>query len=194
MVSLLRQSVYSRLVGYEDNNDAERLAEGPAMRVVVGGRGPDRPAASASAMSRFVANQMGLAKAARHWSLRSVQVKLIEMGGRLVRHARRLIFHLSEVSVPGRLFPGVMESHRSVIASARLGERKTTILLRGRVLQEVALSSERLHPIYGNPMTIKTDNECGSGRQSFSLSAGPGVARFCTTWQWAMMVPSRLGC
>ena len=35
---------------------------------------------------------------------RSVQVKLIKMGGRLVRHARRLIFQLSEVSVPRRLF------------------------------------------------------------------------------------------
>ena len=37
-----------------------------------------------------------LPKAVRHWSLRSVQVKLIKMGGRLVRHARRLIFQLSE--------------------------------------------------------------------------------------------------
>ena len=34
----------------------------------------------------------------------SVQVKLIKMGGRLVRHSRRLIFQLSEVSVPQRLF------------------------------------------------------------------------------------------
>ena len=53
LVSLLRQSVYSRLAGYEDTNDAERLADDPAMRVVVGGRGIDRPAASQSAMSRF---------------------------------------------------------------------------------------------------------------------------------------------
>ena len=45
-----------------------------------------------------------LPKAVRHWSLRSVQVKLIKMGGRLVRHSRRLIFQLSEVSVPRRLF------------------------------------------------------------------------------------------
>ena len=45
-----------------------------------------------------------LPKAVKHWSLRSVQVKLIKMGGRLVRHARRLIFQLSEVSVPRRLF------------------------------------------------------------------------------------------
>ena len=50
-----------------------------------------------------------LPKAVRHWSLRSVQVKLIKMGGRLVRHARRLIFQLSEVSVPRRLFEGVLD-------------------------------------------------------------------------------------
>ena len=50
-----------------------------------------------------------LPKAFKHWSLRSVQVKLIKMGGRLVRHSRRLIFQLSEVSVPGRLFQRVLE-------------------------------------------------------------------------------------
>ena len=50
-----------------------------------------------------------LPKAVRHWSLRSVQVKLIKMGGRLVRHSRRLIFQLSEVSVPRKLFQGVLD-------------------------------------------------------------------------------------
>ena len=40
---------------------------------------------------------------------RNVQVKLIKMGGRLVRHARRLVFQLSEVSVPRRLFEGVLD-------------------------------------------------------------------------------------
>ena len=48
-------------------------------------------------------------KAVKHWSLRSVQVKLIKMGGRLVRHSRRLIFQLSEVSLPRWLFQGVLE-------------------------------------------------------------------------------------
>ena len=37
LVPLLRQSIYSRLAGYEDVNDAERLAVDPAMRHV-GGR------------------------------------------------------------------------------------------------------------------------------------------------------------
>ena len=50
-----------------------------------------------------------LPKTVKHWSLRSVQVKLIKMGGRLVRHSRWLIFQLSEVSVPRRLFEGVLD-------------------------------------------------------------------------------------
>ena len=234
LVGLLRQSVYSRLAGYEDTNDAERLAQDPTMRIIVGRRDTDRSAASTNTMSRFetevltqdgnvegldrlnaewvdgamsrtphrrvildmdswdrarrvvakvewhrgelfprvgfivtnmtagpegvvrfyngrgtaeqwikegkyalnwtrlschrfVANRVRLSlfilaynlgnflrrlclpKAVRHWSLRSVQVKLIKMGGRLVRHSRRLIFQLSEVSVPRRLFQGVLD-------------------------------------------------------------------------------------
>jgi len=53
MTALLRQSVYSRLAGYEDVNDAERLSVDPVMRHVVGGRAIDRRAASLSQVSRF---------------------------------------------------------------------------------------------------------------------------------------------
>lgn len=55
LVPLLRQSIYSRLAGYEDVNDAERLAIDPAMRHVVGGRATlaDKYAASTSEVGRF---------------------------------------------------------------------------------------------------------------------------------------------
>src|SRR6266851_2709422 len=36
LVGLLRQSVFGRLAGYEDVNDADRLCRDPAMRWVVG--------------------------------------------------------------------------------------------------------------------------------------------------------------
>jgi hypothetical protein len=50
---LFRQSVFSRLAGYEDVNDAERLSLDPAMRTIVDTRGLMRNAASTSEMGRF---------------------------------------------------------------------------------------------------------------------------------------------
>ena len=76
---------------------------------------------------RFVANQvrlwlfvlaynlgnfmrrLTLLESVKHWSLRGVQTKLIKMGGRLVRHARRLVFQLAEVAVSREVFRQVLE-------------------------------------------------------------------------------------
>ena len=80
-----------------------------------------------------------------------MQVKLIKMGGRLVRHARRLIFQLSEVSVPRRLFQGV------------------------------GLSSMRFHPIVGGPKTTKMDKKHGSWQESHPLLDRPEFDWPCRT-------------
>ncbi len=53
LVSLLRRSAYSRLTGYEDTNDAERMTQDAAMRVIVGWQGTDKQEASTNVMSRF---------------------------------------------------------------------------------------------------------------------------------------------
>src|ERR1700694_1004576 len=53
LAGLLRQSVFGRLAGYEDVNDADRLCRDPAMRWVVGDRAISGCAASASQMGRF---------------------------------------------------------------------------------------------------------------------------------------------
>jgi hypothetical protein len=53
LVGLLRQSVFGRLAGYKDVNDAERLRHDPAMRWIVGGKAAQGCAASPSQMGRF---------------------------------------------------------------------------------------------------------------------------------------------
>ena len=53
VIGLLRQSVYGRLAGYEDVNDADRLGRDPAMRWIVGGKAVERGGASTSEMGRF---------------------------------------------------------------------------------------------------------------------------------------------
>ncbi len=53
MTAPFRQSVFGRLGGYEDVNDADRLGRDPAMRWIVGGKAVERQAASSSQMGRF---------------------------------------------------------------------------------------------------------------------------------------------
>ena len=64
---LFRQSVFGRLAGYEDVNDADRLALDPVMRQVVGGRAVDAQAASASQMGRFETETLALADLNGQW-------------------------------------------------------------------------------------------------------------------------------
>ncbi len=58
LIAQLRQSVFGRLAGYEDVNDADRLGRDPAMRWIVGGRAATDQAASTSQMGRFETEAM----------------------------------------------------------------------------------------------------------------------------------------
>jgi len=53
--------------------------------------------------------RLGLPGAIKEWSLRSLQLKLIKIGGRIVRHARQIVFQLAEVAVPRELFAAILE-------------------------------------------------------------------------------------
>src|SRR6516165_9256193 len=66
LLALLRQSIYSRLAGYEDVNDAERLGLDPALRTVVGGRAKDHTAASSSEMARFETETLSTMENLKH--------------------------------------------------------------------------------------------------------------------------------
>ena len=53
LTGLLRRSVFGRVAGYEDVNDAERLSRDPATRTIIDRKGFDRRAASTSQMGRL---------------------------------------------------------------------------------------------------------------------------------------------
>src|SRR5207244_12976870 len=58
LIAQLRQSVFGRLAGYEDVNDADRLGRDAAMRWVVGGRAVTDQGAFTSQMGRFETSEM----------------------------------------------------------------------------------------------------------------------------------------
>ena len=79
LVPLLRQSIYSRLAGYDDTNNAVRLSQDPAMRVIVGWQGSERKGASTSEMGRFETefltqedNRQALARMNTRWVERAM--------------------------------------------------------------------------------------------------------------------------
>jgi hypothetical protein len=53
LLTQFRQSVFNRLAGYEDTNDADRLRIDPAMKKVTSEKKSDRIGASTSQMGRF---------------------------------------------------------------------------------------------------------------------------------------------
>jgi hypothetical protein len=53
-------------------------------------------------------SRLGLPRAIKDWSLRSLQMKLIKTGGRIVRHARQVVFQLAEVAVSRDLFAAIL--------------------------------------------------------------------------------------
>ena len=53
LADLLRQSIYSRLAGYEDVNDAERLSQDPTFRLIGSSKIWERGAALTSRLQSF---------------------------------------------------------------------------------------------------------------------------------------------
>ncbi|MGA2204583.1 MAG: hypothetical protein ABSG40_21800 [Terriglobales bacterium] len=85
---LLRQSIYSRLAGSEDVNDAERLSQDPTFRLIGSEKIWDHGAALPSRL---------------HWFETEVLT-----GGRLVKHARYYWLLLAEGHLTRRRFGAML--------------------------------------------------------------------------------------
>jgi hypothetical protein len=60
--------------------------------------------------------RFALPKSVSHWSLRSVQLKLIKIGAKVVSHSRRTTFQCAEVAVSEALFADLLERIRRLAA------------------------------------------------------------------------------
>ena len=137
LTALLRQSVYSRLAGYEDVNDAHRLSVDPTMRRITGKKLDDKNAASANTMGRFETQML---------SVQDNLQALSEVNGRWVERAlqktthRRIILDMDSVSR--------LSVHGEQEASAYNGHRMH--LLPSPVLISTSSEIAKVHCFEGN--------------------------------------------
>ena len=52
--------------------------------------------------------QLVLPREIKRWTLTTAREKLIKIGAKIVRHARRVVFQLTEVAKPRRLFQAIL--------------------------------------------------------------------------------------
>jgi len=91
------QSVYARLAGYEDTNDAVRLARDPAMQAVVGRRALERQAASTNTLNRFETEVLVTGENLRR--LRQLNAEWVDRAMMRTRH-RRIIVDMDSSESP----------------------------------------------------------------------------------------------
>ena len=106
MTALLRQSIYSRVAGDEDVNDANQARL--QMHVL------------AYNLANFLP-RVALPASVKHWSLTTLREKLIKIGARMVRHARCVTFQLAEGATSRGLHWAILRRVRRFAARPPVG-------------------------------------------------------------------------
>jgi Transposase DDE domain group 1 len=97
LADLVRQSVYSRLAGYEDVNDAERLSQDPAFRLIGSEKVLERGAALTSRLQSFETEL--LTQAGNLAGLAALNRELVAKG-EAVDSRRRVVLDMDSTEVP----------------------------------------------------------------------------------------------
>jgi len=138
LVPLLRQSVYSRLAGYPDTNDADRLARDPVLRLVVSRRASGKRAAARNTVGRFETE--GLAEEANREGLAALNAAWVSTA---MAHTKtqRLILDLDSSGSPvhgqqeGAMYNGHYGSvcYHPLFCFNQYGDCEGAVLRRGNV-------------------------------------------------------------
>ena len=97
LADLLRQSVYSRIAGYEDVNDAERLSQDPAFRLIGSEKTWDRGVALTSRLQTFETEM--LAEEENFGSLARINRELIGKAEAL-DSIQRVVLDMDSTEIP----------------------------------------------------------------------------------------------
>jgi DDE family transposase len=97
LADLVRQSVYSRLAGYEDVNDAERLSQDPAFRLIGSEKVLERGAALTSRLQSF---ETELLTQAENLAGLAVLNRELVAKGENIASPRRVVLDMDSTEVP----------------------------------------------------------------------------------------------
>src|ERR1700686_836889 len=97
LTDLVRQSVYSRLAGYEDVNDAERLSQDPAFRLIGSEKVLERGAALTSRLQSF---ETELLTQAENLAGLAVLNRELVAKGETIGSPRRVILDMDSTEIP----------------------------------------------------------------------------------------------
>jgi hypothetical protein len=110
LADLVRQSVYSRLAGYEDVNDAERLSQDPAFRLIGSEKVLERGAALTSRLQSF---ETELLTQAENLAGLAVLNRELVAKGETIASRRRVVLDMDSTEIPvyGRQEQGTYNGH-----------------------------------------------------------------------------------
>ena len=110
LTDLVRQSVYSRLAGYEDVNDAERLSQDPAFRLIGSEKVLERGAALTSRLQSF---ETELLTQAENLAGLAVLNRELVAKGETIASPRRVVLDMDSTEIPvyGRQEQGAYNGH-----------------------------------------------------------------------------------
>ena len=110
LTDLVRQSVYSRLAGYEDVNDAERLSQDPAFRLIGSEKVLERGAALTSRLQSF---ETELLTQAENLAGLAVLNRELVAKGETIASRRRVVLDMDSTEIPvyGRQEQGAYNGH-----------------------------------------------------------------------------------
>src|SRR5713226_6623191 len=97
LADLVRQSVYSRLAGYEDVNDAERLSQDPAFRLIGSEKVLERGAALTSRLQSF---ETELLTQAENLAGLAVLNRELVAKGETIASRRRVVLDMDSTEIP----------------------------------------------------------------------------------------------